>query len=150
MLVDADRFDELPDELLEDMAEAMDLSADEVASVMSQVDVMVVGADGSNINLTSIPLADEIPTPQLLRAQFRLFNATVSDVEDIETPVGRGRIARYAIDLPGGRQHGAGIFVRLSTGVANLTITSGDTDLVESLIDKVVPTLDETGAPGEA
>lgn len=128
----------------------MNVSVDDVPLIMSQLDVILISTDGSSINVAPAGLSAEIPSPAALRAQFGLFRAEITDVEDVESPVGTARVVRYEVDLAGQTQYGIGIFVKLATGVTHLTISSHDRYIVESVYAEVLPSLDAGGAPGEA
>lgn len=150
IITDAKRFEDLPDEVLEEMADAMNVSVDDVPLIMSQLDVILISPDGGSMNVAPAGLLAEIPSPVTLRAQLRLFHAEITYVEDVESPVGTARVVRYEVSRSGQTQHAIGIFVKLATGVTNLTISSHDRDIVESIYAKVLPSLDQSGAPGEA
>lgn len=150
IIADAKRFEDLPDEVLEEMADAMNVSVDDVPVIMRQLDVILISPDGSSINVGPAGVSAEIPSPAALRAQFRMFRAEVTDVEDVESPVGTARVVRFEADLAGWTQYGIGIFVKLATGVASVNISSRDRDLVESIYAEVLPSLGQGGAPGEA
>lgn len=152
LLLDAERIAVLAgEERLDAAAEDLGIGVEELKAMYDIVDVMVIDTEGNNINVTrAIPLA-ELPTAAALRAQLEsMLNVDVTRVKNAETPLGRTRVCFFESSGAGRQGYGASVFVRLSTGVANLTVTALTEELRAALLENVLGSLEEVGSPGEA
>lgn len=151
-VVDTSRFDD-PDrrEIYTEFAEARGLTLDQFRDQLDLVDVFVgsvasAGLDYESVNTTVLTVAD-LPDEDLVTEVLEGYRATDVAVEDVTTPVGDGRIARYAADLPVlGRAYGFSLYLKPAGGVVNLTMTAMTEERRDELEELLLPTLAELRA----
>lgn len=126
---------------LDEYAKGLNITVDQLKQMMSQVDVMLLDTNGDNVNVVIPPGVTELPDQDTLRSQFEALNATVDDVTEVDTPLGTGQLITYTLQ---GRS-GSSLFVEVTKGVANVTVTMGSPEDAESTMDIVTSTLVDVG-----
>lgn len=127
-------------------AKALNMTTKQMVAMLKSLDVMVMApkaVDGfnDNVNVVLVHLA-ELPSTEALRQQFRQYNAKVLKSTDVGTPLGRGRLVELQLPQPGGgSSYASGLFVKVSGGVANVTVSSSSTARARDLMARVLPTL---------
>lgn len=111
---------------LERVARGLNVTPEEFRSMARRVDLMAVAPDTrSNITVVPVTAFREPPSEETIRRQFRSLNATVLGVEEVDTPIGPARLARYSHRISGSTKvYGASLFVEFDGRVANVTVTS--------------------------
>ncbi len=148
---DEDRYaDAAGPEGLQAAADAMGVDVEDLKAMIPSLELLLIDGVGNNINVVDASVLGELPTAAAIRAQFEAVNADVTKIRDVDTPAGAARVGYYQIEIAGELRYGAGAFVQLSTGVVVVTFTAFDEATRERLVDKVLPTLEQVGSPGEA
>lgn len=130
----------------EEFSETSGLSTEQIKQMAAQVDVLVISPDGSeNVNVIPPGAVRAMPNEASLTSDFELFGATVSGVEQLETPLGQGRVAYYVLPVGGVEQHGASLFVETDDGIVNVTATTSSASRAPDLMADVAETLEQVG-----
>lgn len=91
--------------------------------ILQNVDAYVISPAGESINVQQPGVLAALPTDAQIEGDFGSLGATVTSIDDVETPIGPGRVVFYDLPLSTGeQQYGASLFVDTeSAGIVNLT-----------------------------
>ncbi|MCX6400890.1 MAG: hypothetical protein NTX33_13300 [Propionibacteriales bacterium] len=123
----------------QEMAQRLGMTMEQFKAMVESTDAFLVGLSG-NLSVTRLPGYSSIPTAGDVRSQLSTV-AEVSDVTDVNTALGTGRRARYAITSSVGTQYGTALMVASGGGVAQLTVTSASAAASDDVMATVVKTL---------
>jgi len=129
--------------LLDDVAARLGASADQL--VGAGLDLIAVGADGDNVNVTR-PNPGSLTAPGVegqIRAQLMsAFSANDITISQVTTAVGPAMVASYTASMMGATVHQVQIYQQVtSSEISVITVTHGDLDAAKALADVIVDTL---------
>ena len=126
----------------EEIAGQLGMSVEQVRTALRQMDALAIGFAGS-LNLTRPGVGGTLPSEAYLRSSLGAVGP-VTEVRDVRTPLGAGRVVSYRIEEGGGTAHGAALFVVVNGAVVQLTVTTADPGQTRDVLDTVIPTLART------
>ena len=136
--------------VLDEYADSLGLTPEQMRMAFQQIDLMAMAVNGDNINVVPARGLAEIPTDASFRAQLEVIGAKITEIHDAETPAGPGRVVHYLQDVLDGTKYGAMTFVQTSSGVVSVTVTVNAAGDATDIMRAILPTIAETGAPGQA
>ncbi|WP_182379713.1 hypothetical protein [Nocardioides sp. WS12] len=81
------------------------------------------------------------PTRESIESEIGDLGYTVDDVEDVQTPVGDGRIIAYTQSDSSGEARGVSLYLLNGSTVVDFGVIGADARAIRAVIDEILPTL---------
>lgn len=131
--------DDALQELIDQTASDVNLSADQLKTQMAQLDLLASSltpnADGftENVNVSATPVpATSLPTQSDMEAMVASTNGTAGEYKQVDTPLGKGAKQSYTLEAAGVSVQGVFLIVPSGTGTGFSVITVSSTDAASS------------------
>lgn len=131
--------DDALQELIDQTASDVNLSADQLKAQMAQLDLLASSltpnADGftENVNVSATPVpATSLPTQSDMEAMVASTNGTAGEYKQVDTPLGKGAKQAYKLEAAGVSVQGVFLIVPSGTGTGFSVITVSSTDAASS------------------
>ncbi len=134
-------------DVLQEMADRMNMSASQLRAAVRSADVAAFGQPvngfAPNINVQTVPL-EEVPSAAQLRMGVESVGATVLSVEDVTTSLGRARVSTYTLPLGDLTVTGHQLGVKAPNGVSLITVSDLSADRAGVVLSMVEASLART------
>ncbi|MCW2856137.1 MAG: hypothetical protein JWR52_1752 [Marmoricola sp.] len=132
-------------------ARGMNLTLDQFQQLAQQVDLFAIAQTvpnkQQNLNVVSEPAVEELPSAAAIRSGISALNATVLDIRDVTTPLGRGRLVEFRIAIRGHiAAYGVSVYAQPRSGLAQITVTTTSLASAIAMFDRIIPTVRDIGS----
>lgn len=123
-----------------ELAERTGLTVDQLRATLKRVDLYLMGF-ASVMTVTVFDQSGSLPSQAKFEAAFVDLDVTTTQGENVDTPLGTGRIFGTTISLSGAELQGGSLYVVNGSTVVDISVVAPDRTTARSLLNDVIPTL---------
>lgn len=123
-----------------ELAERTGLTVDQLRATLKRVDLYLMGF-ASVMTVAVFDQSGSLPSQAKFEAAFIDLDVTTTQGENVDTPLGTGRIFGTTISLSGTELQGGSLYVVNGSTVVDISVVAPDRTTARSLLNDVIPTL---------
>lgn len=123
-----------------ELARLTGLTIDQLRARFETIDVYLIGFSGV-LTVGVLGTDGALPSRAGFDAGFGDLDHTVESVDQVNTPLGAGRVFGYTISAGGGEQRGVSLYVLNGSTVVEITSAGTDAGQARAILDKVIRSL---------